>query len=134
MDRRLLSEEQVGPVQRQVAVNLVGGDLVVALYAVFPAGVHQHRGADDVGLQEDARVLDAAIHMTLRREVYDDVGVLLLEQPVHALPVADVQLHEPKVRVVHHRGEGEQISRVCQLVHTDDPVIRIIFQHVENEV
>ena len=48
--RRLLGELG-GVVQRQVAVDLVGGDVVVA-DAVFPHGLQQAEGALDVGAQE----------------------------------------------------------------------------------
>ena len=134
VDRRLLGKEQVGSVQRQVAVDLVGGDLVIAGDAVLAAGVHQRGRADDVGLEEDARVLDGAVHVALRREVDDDVGMLLFKELVYALAVADVQLHKAEVRVVHHGGEGREVARVGQLVQADDPIVRIRVQHVEYEV
>lgn len=68
-----LGEEQVGTVERQIAVNLVGRYLMIALDAVLAAGVHQRRRAHDVGLKEDARVLDGAVHVALRRKVRDNV-------------------------------------------------------------
>ena len=71
VDGGIFCEEQVRPVQGQVAVHLVGGDLVVADVAVLPAGVQQHLGAHDVGLQEDGRVLNAPVYVALGGEVDD---------------------------------------------------------------
>ena len=48
----LLREEQIRPVQGQVAVDLVSGDLMIALHAVLPAGVQQHLSTHDVGFQK----------------------------------------------------------------------------------
>ena len=134
VNRRLLGEEEVRPVQRQISVNLVRRDLVIAFDAVFPAGVHQHGGSDDVGLQEDRRVFDGAVHMALCRKVHHDVRMLFLKELVNGLAVADVRLAEAEIRPVHHRGQGGKIPRIGQLVHTDDPVLRMLFQHVEDEI
>ena len=88
-----LLEVQVRPVQRQVAVGPVGRNLVVAPDAVLATGVHPHRGADDVGLREDAGSSMERSHGSLRRSS-PGCPALLLEQLIDALTVADVQLHE----------------------------------------
>ena len=134
MDRRLLGKEQVGPVQGQVAVHLVGGHLMIALDAVFAAGVHHGGGADDVGLQKHTGVLDGAVHMALGGEVHHHVGVLLLKQLVNGLPVADIRLHEAEVGVVHHRSQGGQVSGIGQLVQAYDAVIGMLLEHMEHKV
>ena len=85
VDGCFLSEEQVGTVQRQVAVNLVGRNLVVAPDAVFAAGVHEHLRAQNIGAQKYTGVLDGAIHVALGGEIDDDVRLFLLEQPVYGL-------------------------------------------------
>lgn len=69
MDRGILIEEEVRTVQGQVAVDLIGGDMMIPLDAVLPAGVHQNGGADDIGLKEDRRIFDGTVHMGLRREI-----------------------------------------------------------------
>ena len=101
---------------------------------VLPAGIHHHRRAQNISLQEDARILNGAVHMALRREVDHDVRMLLLEQLIHRLPVADVRLHKAEIRVVHDALQGAQVSGIGQLVQTDDPIIRILPQHVENKI
>ena len=134
MDRRLLSEKQVRTVQRQVTVDLVRGDLMIAGDTVLPAGIHQSRRAHDVGLQENARILDGAVHVGLRGEIHHNVRMLLLKQLIHCLPVADVCLHKAEVRLVHHRLQRGKVSRICQLVQAHDPVIRMSLHHMENKV
>ena len=134
VDGRLLGKEQIGPVQRQIAVYLVGGYLMVAGDAVFAAGVHHGLGAQNVGLEEYARILDAAVHMALRRKVDHDIGVLLLKQPEHRFPIADIGLDEPEIGLVHHALQRGEVARVGQFVQADDAVIRMGIQHMENEV
>lgn len=134
MNRRLLGKEQVGAVKRQVAVDLVSGHLMVARDAVFAAGIHERGRAHDVGLQEDARVLDGAVYVALRREIDNDVWVLLLKEAVDGLAVADVRLDKAEIRVIHHRCKRGEVARVGQLVQTDNAVVRVFSQHVEDEV
>ena len=57
--RRLLGEAS-GVAQRQVAVDLVGGDVVVA-HIVFAARLDQGVGSPDVGLQEGRGVGDGVV-------------------------------------------------------------------------
>ena len=66
----LLCEEQVRSVKRQVTVNLVSGNLMITFDAVFAACVHQHCGTDNVGVQENLRVLDGTVNMAFCCEVY----------------------------------------------------------------
>ena len=134
VDGGLLGEEQVGPVQRQVAVDLVGGHLVIPLDAILPAGVHHHGGAQDVGLEEYLRVLNGAVHMALRRKVDHHVGVLLLKELVDGLPVTDVDLAEAEIGVLHGPFQGGQVARIGQAVHAHHPVLRVSFKQIVNEV
>ena len=130
MDRRLFREQQVRPVQRQVAVNLVRAHLVIPGNAVFPAGIHQVSRAHDIGPQENIRILNAAVHMAFRREVDHRVRLFLLKQGENSLPVTDVGFAEPEIRIARYRLQGGQVSRVGQLVHADDPVLRMLLQVV----
>ena len=131
---RLLREEEVGPVEGQVAVHFVRGDLVIALDAVLAAGIHKRRRAEDVGLQEDAGVLDGAVHMAFGRKVDNDIGVLLLKEAVNALSVADVELDEAEVWLVHDPRERRKIARIGEFIEADDAVAGMLLQHMENEV
>ena len=79
VDGGLLCEEQIRPIQGQVAVDLVGGDLVIAGDAVFPAGIHQHLGAQNIGLQKHLGVFDGAVNMAFCSEVYHHIRMLFFK-------------------------------------------------------
>ena len=134
MNGRLFGEEEVGAVQGQVAVDFVGGDLVIAADAVLAAGVHQDGGADDVGLEEDGGILDAAVYMAFGRKVYDDVGLLLLKNAVNGLAVADVGFTKAEVVLVEDGCKGRKIARIGQLVNADDAVLGMAVHQVKNKV
>ena len=134
VQRRLLGEQQVRPVERQVAVDLVGRDLMEADIPVFAAGVHEHGRADDVRLQKQRRVGDRAIHMALGREVHDHVGVLLGKEAVDRLTVADVRLDKAEIRLPEQRRERGEIAGIGELVDAHEPVVRIALAQVKQEI
>ena len=134
LEVRLFREEEIRAVERQVAVDLVRRDLMVAVDAVLAAGVEQHARADDIRLQEDLRILDGAVDMRLCREVDDDVRLLLLKDAVDSLAVRDVRADELEVLLLHRRLERLEIARIRQLVDADDAVSRMLLEHVVDEV
>ena len=134
LEVRLLREEEVRTVERQVAVDLVRRDLMVAVDAVLAAGVEQHARADDIRLQENLRILDGAVDMRLRREVDDDVRLLLLEDAVDRPTVCDVRADELEVLLLHRALERLEVARIRQLVDADDAVTRMLLEHVVDEV
>ena len=134
LEVRLLREEEVWTVERQVTVDLVRRDLVVAVDAVLAAGVEQHARADDIRLQEDLRILDGAVDMRLRREVDDDVRLLLLEDAVDRLTVCDVRANELEVLLLHRPFKRLEVACIRQLVDADDAVTRMLLEHVVDEV
>ena len=134
LEVRLFREEEIRAVERQVAVDLVRRDLMVAVNAVLAAGVEQHARADDVRLQEDLRILDGAVDMRLRRKVDDDVRLLLLEDAVDRTAVCDVRTDELEVLLLHRRLERLEVARIRQLVDADDAVTRMLLEHVVDEI
>lgn len=72
--------------------------------------------------------------MRLRREVDDDVRLLLLEDAVDGLTVRDVRADEFEVRLLHRRLERLEIARIRQLIHADDAVSWMLLEHVVDEV
>ena len=129
MVRRLLGE--LGRVvERQVAVDLVGGDVVVA-DAVFPHGLQQAEGALDVGAQERLGVGDGVVVVALGCVVDD--GVVARDDAVQQLGVAYVADDE-----LHAVG-GEPrdvlgIAGVGQLVQDGDVDARVVVHDVVDEV
>ena len=60
--------------------------------------------AQDVGLQEKLRVLNATIHMALGRKIHHTVECILGEQAVGQCPIANVALHEKAALAVNVVG------------------------------
>ena len=127
--RRLLGELG-GVVERQVAVDLVGGDVVVA-DAVFPHGLQQAEGALDVGAQEGLRVGDGVVVVALGGVVHDHV--VAGDEPIQQLGVADVAHHELDA-VGGQPGDVLGVAGVGQLVQDGDVHPGAVVDHVVHEV
>ena len=134
MDWSLLSEEQIRTIQRQVTVNLIGRNLMITLNAILTASIHQHTGTDDIGLEEDARIFNRTVNMRLCRKVDHYVRMFFFKQFIHSFAVTNISLHEAEVRIIHNRRQCGQIACIGQLVQADDPIVRILLQHVEHKV
>ena len=134
VDGCLLGEEEVGAVQGQVAVDLVSGDLVVALHTVFAAGIHHDRGPDDIGLEEDLRVLNGPVHVGLRGKIDDNIRLFLFKEFIDGSAVADVHPDEAEIGLIHDGRQRGQIARVGQLVDADDPVLRMSVELIIHKI
>ena len=129
MVRRLLGE--LGRVvEREVAVDLVGGDVVVA-DAVFAHGLQQAEGALHVGAQERLRVCDGVVVVALCGVVHD--GVVAGDQPVQQLRVADVA-HDELHAVRGQPRDVLGVAGVGQLVQDGDVHVGVVVDHVVDEV
>lgn len=127
--RRLLGE--LGRVvERQVAVDLVGGDVVVA-DAVLADGLQKAEGALHVGAQERLRVCDGVVVVALGGVVHD--RVVARHQPVQQLRVADVaddELHA----VGGQPGDVLGVAGVGQLVQDGHVHLGVVVDYVVDEV
>ena len=129
MVRRLLGELR-RVVEREVAVDLVGGDVVVA-DAVFADGLQKSEGALDVGAQEGLGVRDGVVVVGLRGVVHD--GVVARYQPVQQLGVADVA-HDELHAVGGQPRDVLGVAGVGQLVQDGDVHPGVVVDHVVHEV
>ena len=127
--RRLLGELG-GVVERQVAVDLVGGDVVVA-DTVFADGLQQAEGALHVGAQERLRVGDGVVVVALGGVVHD--GVVARYQPVQQPGVADVA-HDELHAVRRQAGDVLWVAGVGQLVQDGDVHLGMVIHDVMHEV
>ena len=127
--RRLLGELG-GVVERKVAVDLVGGDVVVA-DAVFADGLQKSEGALDVGAQEGLRVRDGVVVVGLGGVVHD--GVVAGDDPVQQLGVADVA-HDELHAVRRQPGDVLGVAGVGQLVQDGDVDVRMVVHDIVHEV
>ena len=117
-------------VERQVAVDLVGGDVVVA-GAVPAARLDEGVGALDVGAQERARVGDGVVVVGLRGVVDD--RVVRGGQPVDECGVADVA-HDELDAVGGQPGDVLAVAGVGELVEHGHPHAGVLAHHVVDEV
>ena len=127
--RRLLGELR-RVVERQVAVDLVGGDVVVA-DAVLADGLQQAEGALHVGAQEGLGVGDGVVVVALGGVVDDRVvaGDQFIEQP----SVADVA-HDELDPIRGQAGDVLGVAGVGQLVQDGHVDARVVVHHVVHEV
>ena len=137
VDGRGLGEEAGGAKR---AVDLVGADLdeLLALLPGLLSGVipgvlcplqEIHR-AHHIGGHKDLGVGDGAVHMGLRREVDDEIRVILPDERRHQLLVADIAVDKDVPLVVLDILQVLQIAGIGQGVQIDDANVRILFQHV----
>ena len=117
-------------VERQVAVDLVGGDVVVA-DAVLPHGLQQAEGALDVGAQERLGVGDGVVVVALGGVVHD--RVVAGDDPIEQLRVADVTDDELDP-VLGQPRDVLGVAGVGQLVQDGHVDARVVLHHVVHEV
>lgn len=127
--RRLLGELG-GVVERQVAVDLVGGDVVVA-DAVLADGLQQAEGALDVGAQERLGIGDGVVVVALGGIVHD--RVVARHQLIKQRGVADVA-HDELHAVGGQPGDVLGVAGVGQLVQDGDVDARVVVHDVVHEV
>ena len=127
--RRLLGELR-RVVERQVAVDLVGGDVVVA-DAVLPHGLQQAEGALHVGAQEGLGVGDGVVVVGLRGVVHD--RVVARDDAVQKLGIADVA-HDELHAVGGEPRDVLGVAGVGQLVQDGDVHVGVAVDHVVHEV
>ena len=127
--RRLL-RERVSRVERQVAVDLARRDVVKARHPAPARGLEQRLRPEDVGAEEAAGVDHGEAVVRLGGEVDEHVDVLLGEQPLGRVEVADVADCEPHAEPV----EVARVAGVGQLVERHDVVARVVFEPPADEV
>ena len=127
--RRLLGE--LGRVvEREVAVDLVGGDVVIA-DAVLPHGLQKAEGALHVGAQERLRVGDGVVVVALGGVVDD--RVVAGDDPIQQPGIADVA-HDELHAVGGQPGDVLGVAGVGQLVQDGDVDARVVVHDVVYEV
>ena len=126
---RLLGELG-GVVERKVAVDLVGGDVVVA-DAVFPNGLQQAEGALDVGAEKGLRIGDGIVVVALGCVVHD--RIVPRDDAIQQLGVADVA-HDELHAVGGQPGDVLGVAGVGQLVQDGDVDARVVVHDVVHEV
>ena len=123
-------------------VYFVGGDVVEAfalilLREALPislGGLQKAQRTHHVGLGKGEGILDGAVHVGFRCKVDDAVHVLLLHKFQDTIEVADVHLHKAVVGLVLNVLEVGKVSRICEFVQVDDPVLRVFVHKQPDDV
>ena len=136
---------------RQRSVDLVGGNLqkfrplavegsaggrVAAVgEPCAPATFQQILCAEDVGLQEEARIGDGAVYVALGGEIDHIVGVFFAEYALHQRAVADIALNEGDIGALQLLLECEQIARIGEGVeHHYAHVVAMLPEQIFHEI
>ena len=127
--RRLLGEG-VFRVERQVAVDLAGRDVVEARHPVPAGGLEQCLRAEDVGTEEAPGIDDGKAVVRLGGEVDHRVDLLLGQQPLGRVEIADVADREPHAEAV----EVARVAGVGELVERHHVIVRMALEPPADEV
>src|SRR5207248_10507403 len=98
--------------------------------------IEQHARADDIGVDEILRGIDAAIDVRFGGEINDGVELMFGHQGIHLIGIGDIRFEEIvtiamllsytcKIREIAGIGEHIDVSDVSRLV---------MFQNVANKV
>ena len=132
--RGRLGEETL---RSQGPVDLVGGDLlelhpgsvgIVGYEPMLLGDVQQIQRTHHVCPGKDIGILDRTINMTLRGKVHHIIKIILDEQLLDDILVADVCLHEHMAPVIHDGREVLQVARVGELVHVNHKDVLVLLQ------
>src|SRR5215831_14970332 len=86
--------ECVVAVEREVAVDLAGRDVMEAGHASLTRSFEKGLCAEHVRSEEEARVQHRQTVVRLGREIDDHVNAVVAEQPVYEVELSDVSLDE----------------------------------------
>jgi len=118
----------------QVAIHLVGGDMVEAerrlanLVQTVPVGAgrfQQHVGADDIGFDEIGRAGNGAIDVALGRQMHHGIGLMGGKHPIQFGAVADIDLLEGITLAARDLSQGFQVACIGQLIEVDNRILGV---------
>src|SRR5579863_9790637 len=115
------------------SINFVGADMDKPNSGKTTRHLQQTVGAQNIGAQKRGSILNAAVHVGLRRKV-DDCVKLPAEKIGNGSPVGDVAPNEGVPSVVRDVGQILRVARVGQLVESDDFHVAARVQQETNEI
>ena len=80
--------------------------LILACHPSLASGIQQILCSQNVRLQEELRILNAAIHMALRRKVDHIVKLILLKQLICQSTITNIALHKVATLSINVSGDG----------------------------
>ena len=101
-----------------------------------PGAIEQDAGADDVGVNEVLRVVDAAVDVRFGGEIDDRVKRVLGHERVHLVGIRDIRF-EKFVALAMFLGDSVQvreISGVSEDIHIAHRSRLVMLQNIPNKV
>ena len=93
--------------------------------------VQHHQCSKHVCLYKHFRILDASVHMALRRKMNHSLDIIFFEQCVDRLTVTDICLYKGIIRSVFNVFQVLKISRISQFVYINNlNFVTIFFEHI----
>ena len=128
----------------QGTVYFIGGNLQV-LFAFLPglgvgivpgilAALQQVNGAQNIGLNKNFRVADAAVNVALGSKVDDVIRVIFGDQVSDKSLIADIALNKDMAGIVLDIFQVFQVAGIGQLIQVDQADILVFFQHIVDKV
>ena len=107
-----------------------------ALNAVATGAIEQHAGADDVGVNEVQRRIDAAIDVRFGGEIDDRVKLMLGHERVHLIGVGDIGFEKlvTLAMFLDYAVEIGEITRVSEDVDVGHGRGLVMLQNIPNKV
>ena len=101
-----------------------------------PGAIEQHAGADDIGVNEIERRIDAAIDMRFSREVDYGIELMLGHQRVHLVGISDVGFEKfvALAMFLDHAVEVGQIAGVREHINVAHVRRLVMLQNIPNKV
>ena len=91
--------------------------------------------AQDIRLQEEARIGDTAVHMALGCKVDDIVNIIFPHDFLHQLAVANIAPDEGNVGALQLALDGSQVTGIGQGIEDNDlDVVAILTQNILHKV
>src|SRR5438046_9730688 len=99
---------------------------------MFSRGIEQHAGADNVGVNEILRRIDAAIDVRLGREIDDSKKLMLKHKCVHRVGVGDVGFEKfiALAMFFDHALEIGEVAGISERVQICDLVRIVMWENV----
>ena len=98
------------------------------------SGFEQRVGANNVGVHEDTRVEDGAIHVRFGGKIDYGIDFVFAENLIQQGTVGDVPLNEQVPLRVREVFQVLQAAGISQRVEVDDIDVRVLLQQVVDEV
>ena len=124
--------EDLVRIERQIAVDLAGTDVVEPPDADLAGRLQERLGPEHVGAEEQPGVENGQAVVGLGRKVDDRVDLLLPQRLLSQGTVADVTVHEDDR--IFDIGQIRPVAGIREHVIGDDVVLRMLFDPVADEI